>query len=439
MLNREAAKTIIETISKNTGRYATVNIGENESGVTRFANSEITQNVSISNTSISVTVYEGKKEATCSTNDLNADGLKALVKDAEALLAFVPEGDYEPFDVSREPVAESVPDGKLAGAFGISQRAELIREGISKAGDGFTAAGALTLDRAAVAVGDTKGAFRYTAFDKVKFNTVFTHTDGAAGAGECCSYTAVPDISAEFEKAAATAAAARDPVSIDTGAYKVVLSPIAFGDLIQFTVMMMGAESVEDGDSFAIGKIGERVFGENLTVTDDAKHPELRPLMFDYEGTPRKTLNLIENGIIRSCLYDKKLAARHKTENTGHAISNKGRGGYPSNIIVKPGDKTMDEMIASVDSGIFINEFHYTNFVNPRRLQITGLTRNGTFIIENGKITKPVTTMRFTVSLLDLFNKILMISRDHTIVDGYMGSALIPAVCVDNFIFTSKQ
>jgi len=438
MLSRDTAKAIVKTVSESTAFYATVCIFESDSGVTRFANSEITQNVSITNTSISVTVYDGKKEATCSTNDVDSDGLKALVKDAEALLAFVPEGDYEAFEMSQEPVVESVPDGKLADAFGISQRAEIIKNGIEKAGEGFTVAGALTLNRATLALGDTKGAFRYTASDKVSFNTVFTHADGAAGAGECCSYTTVPDIAAQFDKAAATATAARDPVSIDPGAYKVVLSPVAFADLVQFVAFMMGAESVEDGDSFTIGKIGERVFGENLTIIDDATNPHLRPLRFDYEGTPRKTLSLIDKGVVRSCLYDNKLAARHKTENTGHAVSNKGRGGYPTNIIIETGNKTLEEIISEVDDGIYINEFHYTNFVNPRRLQITGLIRNGTFLIKNGKLAEPVTTMRFTVSLLDAFNEILAISNEHTLVDSYIGS-LIPAVCIDKFLFTSKQ
>ena len=439
MLNRETAKKIVETVSGSTERYATVNIGESDSGVTRFANSEITQNVSITNTSVSVTVYEGKKEATCSTNDVSHDGIKALVKDAEALLAFVPEGDYEPFVLSKEQVTESIPDGKLAEAFDVTKRAEIIKNGIGKAGEGFTAAGALTLNRVAIALGDTKGAFRYTAYDKVSFNTVITHSDGAAGAGECCSYTDIPDISAEFEIAAATATAARDPVSIDTGAYKAVLSPAAFGNLILFVAMMMGAESVEDGDSFTIGKIGERVFGENLTIIDDATNPELRPLLFDYEGTPRKIVSLIDKGVVRTCLYDKKLAVRHKAENTGHAVSNKGRGGYPANIIVATGDKTADDLIGLVDSGIYINEFHYTNFVNPRQLQVTGLIRNGTFLIENGKITKPISTMRFTVNLMELFNDIIAISNEHTKIDGYFGISLFPAVCVDNFIFTSKQ
>jgi predicted Zn-dependent protease len=314
----------------------------------------------------------------------------------------------------------------------------MIKEGISKTGDSFTAAGALTLSRRVFSFGDTRGAFRYTAFDKVSFNTVVTHDDGSAGAGELCSFTDIPDVSAAFDKANATAAAARNPVGVDLGAYTVVLSPLAFGDLVMFLSIMMGAESVEDGDSFTIGKMGERLFGENLTIRDDCTHPGLLPMRFDHEGNARKTLDLVGKGVIRNCLYDNKLAARHKTENTGHAISNKGRGGYPFHVIVDGGEQSAEEIISGVDSGIYINEFHYTNFVNPRQLQITGLTRNGTFLIENGVITKPITTMRFTISLLDAFNAIASISKETEKVGGYFGISLIPTVRIEDFRFTSK-
>ena len=438
MLDRDAAKAIIEKISSETKYYATVVISETDSGITRFANSEITQNVSITDTSVEVTVYEGKREATCSTNDMSSEGLKALVQDAEALLTFVPEGEFEPFIMPQEPIDEVSSDGKLAEAFDVTKRAAKIKEGISKVSDGFTAAGALTLDRLVFSVGDTSGAFRYTAYDKVSFNTVVTHDDGSAGAGKCCSFTDIPDIIAAFDKANATAAAARNPVSVDLGEYTVVLSPLAFGNLVTFATYMMGAESVEDGDSFTIGKMGERLFGENLTIRDDSTHPDLLPMRFDHEGNVRKTLDLVSKGVLRNCLYDNKLAARHKTENTGHAISNKGRGGYPLHVIVDGGDQSAKEMISGVGKGIYINEFHYTNFVNPRQLQITGLTRNGTFLIENGVVTKPITTMRFTISLLDAFNTITSISKEKEAIGGYFGISLIPAVRIENFRFTSK-
>jgi predicted Zn-dependent protease len=438
MLNREAAQAIITQINSHVSHYATVNINNSETGTTRFANSEISQNISITDTSVELTVYDGKKAATCSTNILTDDGLNQLVENAESMLSHVPEGEFEAFPMSQEFVAEPVCIGDLAKSFSVEERAAYVKDGVAQVSPGFTAAGALALTRTAIATGDTQGAFRYTAFDNIAFNTVITHEDGTAGAGECYSYTDVPDIKAAFKKAQATAQAARNPVGIDLGAYTVVLSPLAFGDLIGFMTYMLNAESVDEGASFARGKLGQRVFGENITVRDDVRFPGLRPLYFDYEGTPRGSLTLIDKGVVSSYLYDNKTAARHKVRNTGHAVSNDGSGGVASNLLVEGGSQTLAEIIASTDKGIFINEFHYTNFVNMRNLQITGLTRNGAFLIENGKLASPITTMRFTQSLLDAFNSVTALSSERENISNYYGSALMPAARIEGFHFTSK-
>ena len=438
MLNKSAAQAITQKLTSYVNHYATVNINDTSQGTTRFANSEISQNVTISDTTVSLTVYDGKKEATCATNVLTDEGLKQLAQDAEAMLAYVPEGEFEAFTMSQEPVAERPCSGELAAAFDVKARAEYIKEGVSHVAKGFTASGALNLNRHAIAVGDSRGAFRYAAYDQVGFNTVVTHEDGADGAGECFSYTGVPDIIAQFKKAQATSQAARNPISPELGAHTVVLSPYALGDLVTFMSMMLGADFVDDGSSFAIGKLGQKVFGDNFTVVDDVNCPCSRPMFFDYEGTPRQKVALVDKGVVSSYLYDNKLAARHKVQNTGHAITNKGRGGYPGNLQVAGGNQSLDEIIASTEKGIFINEFHYTNFVNPRTLQVTGLTRNGTFLIENGKLTKPLSTVRFTQSLLDAFNAITAISSERVLVGGYFGALLVPGARIDGFHFTSK-
>jgi len=438
MLNKCDAKAITEKLMSYVSNYATVYINSSSQGTTRFANSEISQNITITDTSVSLTVYNGKKEATCSTNVLTEAGLKQLVTDAETMLAYVPDGEYEAFPMSQEPVAERPPTGELAAKFDATARAAYIKEGVSHVEKGFYAAGALVLVQQAIAVGDSKGAFRYASYDQVKFNTVVTHQDGTAGAGECTSYTTVPDVIGEFKKAQATAAAAMGAISPELGAHTVVLSPIAFADLAGFMGYMMGADSIEDGTSFAIGKLGHKFFGENLTVKDDVNCPSSMPVFFDYEGTPRQPTTLVDKGVVKSFLYDNKLAAKHNVQNTGHAVSNKGRGGYPLNKQVEGGSQSMEEIIASTEKGIFINEFHYTNFVNPRTLQLTGLTRNGTFLIENGKLTKPIATVRFTESLLDAFKNITAISKERVLVAGYMGASLVPGARIEGFHFTSK-
>jgi len=438
MLNKNAAQGIIEKLTSYTNHYATINISSGSQGTTRFANSEISQNVTISDNSVSLTVYDGKKEATASTNVITDDGLKQLAKDAEAMLAYVPEGEFEAFPMSTEPVAERESTGELAAAFDVNSRAKYVKEGMSHVADGFTAAGALELRRQAIAIGDDRGAFRYAAYDQVGFNTVVTHADGTAGAGECHSYTDTPDVIGEFKKAQATAKAAMGAASPELGAHTVVLSQSAFGDLVSFVSMMLGAGAVDTGSSFAIGKLGQKMFGDNLSILDDVNCPCSRPVFFDYEGTPRQALKLVDKGVISSYLYDNKLAARHNAKNTGHAATNKGRGGYPANLQVAGGSQTLDEIIASTKKGVFINEFHYTNFVNPRTLQVTGLTRNGTFLIEDGKLTTPISTVRFTQSLLDAFNAITAISSDRVKIGGWMGLSLMPGARIEGFHFTSK-
>jgi len=436
MLNKSDAKNLITKITASTKYYAVAMLAASEQGTTRFANSEISQNVTITNGTMSLTLYDGKKQVTCTTNALIEAGMEQLVRDAEYMLQAVPEGEFGAFLFSTEEIPERDTANNLAVTFDAKGRVALIKEGVAHLEVGYTASGALTLNSNVVAVGNSDGGFRYAAYDSVTFNTVVTHQDGTDGAGECTSYTNVPDIVGVFKKAQATSKAARNPVEPQLGWFTVVLSPNAFADLINFTAMSLNAKSVEMGISFASGKLGEKVFGENLTFCDDANHPDLMPVPFDNEGNPRRQLSLVDKGVVNAYTYDNKTAARAGTQSTGH--SGGMFGPTPRNIVVAGGEQSMDEIIANTENGIYINELHYTNFVNSRNLQITGLTRNGTFLIENGQITKPIATVRFTESMLDAFNNITAISNERELVAGYVGAALVPGVRIENFHFTSK-
>ena len=437
---KEETRAIIEKAMANTSFYATAILTASQQGTTRFANSEISQNVTITDANLKLTLYNGKRQASCSTNVLTDEGLKQLVQHAEALLAHVPEGEFEAFPFSTEAIQETVPNKDLANAFTTQKRAELIKAGLAEVAEseGYTAAGALVLTEQTIAVGNRDGIIHHANITDVTFNTVVTHQDGTAGAGQCISYSDVPDILAEFKKAQATAKAAHNPVEPELGAHTVILSPAAFSDLISFAAMMLNAKAVDDGRSFAAGKLGQKVFGDNLTITDDFTNAALYPLPFDMEGNPRRKINLVENGVLSSYVYDNVRAKKHGVQPTGHAITATFfSGAMPVNIVVDAGTQSLDEMIASTPKGIFINEFHYTNFTNARKLQVTGLTRNGAFLIENGKLTKPMATVRLTESLLDAFNQITAISKERTLISEFAAS-LVPAVRIENFHFTSK-
>jgi predicted Zn-dependent protease len=439
MLTKENARAMVDKISAYTKHYALITITDTEENTTRFANSEINQHVSVSDTKLSLTLYDGKKEAACATNVLSDEGLSALTQTAEDMLPFVPEGAYEAFPLSRDSIRESSGNERLVEAYGVRERVEHIKAGVSLMEDGFTSAGALVMDRHVLAIGDNRGGFRYGACDRVRFNTVVTHTDGAAGSAECGSCDEIPNIADAFAKACKTARQARNPIGINTGAYTVVLSPYALGDLMEFTAYLLNAKQVDDGYSYAIGKLNEKIFGENIYLRDDVHHTGTLPLYFDAEGTPRKSVDIIEKGVLKSFLHDNKSAAKHKTKSTGHAVNLKGAGGYPRNLVMAGGTQTLDEIIAGTDKGIFINEFHYTNLVNPRALQITGLTRNGTFLIENGKLTRPITTMRFTQNFIESLNRITALSVERVKIVSPYSIHFMPGARIEGFHFTGKQ
>ena len=439
MLNKTEAQGLVKAITALTQYYALVSISQTSQGTTRFANSEISQNILIEEGRISLTLFDGKKQATSATNDFSKTGLETLVKNAEATLQYVPEGEFGAFPFSTAPVAEKTPSTALLASFDTAARASYIKEGVALLEDGFTASGALVLLDTVTILGDSEAGFRYANYQSVAFNTVVTHTSGADGAGECISYNSSPDVLGCFKKAMATAKAALDPVEPTLGGLTVVLSPTAFGDLVSFVTNSLNAKGVQDGYSFAVGKLGQKIFGDNITITDDVTHPDLLPLTFDAEGNPKKALALIENGVIKNYVYDNKRAQKDGVETTGHAIVTRWyQGAIPTNIVVAPGTSSVEDMIKSTACGVFVNEFHYTNFVNPRTLQVTGLTRNGTFMIEDGKLTKPLTNARFTESLLDAFCNITEISQERELVSGF-GAALVPGVKIENFHFTSKS
>lgn len=434
------ARDIIKKATAYTSRYATASIYDNGQRLTRFANSEIHQNVEIEDMAISLTVYDGKKEATCSSNNFNDESLKKLAADADSIVELLPDGEFEPLPPPMETLPVTENDERLAAAFDVTKRAEAIKRCVSALDKDYTAAGALSLDRDMYALGDNKGLFHYYSMDSVNLELVVTHKDGATGYGgfstnkleEC-------DVEKAFKTAYEKAKAARNPVSVPLGAYTVILEPAAVADLIAFLLYGLNGEDYLAGSSYAAGKLGQRVLGENITIMDDVNDPRTYRRYFDYEGYRRTPLDLIRNGVIANVLHDSKTARKSGGKITGHAASNKGNGGYPCNVIMSGGDSSMEDMIANTKKGILVTHFHYTNHVNEKTAQVTGLTRDGTFLVENGKVTGPVVNMRFTESMINAFNNVTALSKNLEKIPFIGGVGLFPAAVIEDFHFTSKQ
>lgn len=201
------------------------------------------------------------------------------------------------------------------------------------------------------------------------------------------------------------------------------------------------------GMSYAAGKLGRKLFGENITLWDDVNNPETIQCFFDAEGRRRTPVTLINKGIVENIIHDGKTAFKAGTKPTGHSLGNirgsshpanmvfYASGGYPINLVMDGGDSSLADMIASTEKGILVTHFHYMNYINPVMAQVTGLTRDGTFLIEGGEIKHPIHNMRFTESMLDAFSNVVALSRERE----RFGTSLVPAVKIEKFHFTGGQ
>jgi PmbA protein len=412
-----------------------------EEGLTRFANSQIHQNVYNAEDSVTITIIHDKKISTVSTNLLSEEELTKAVLDAEENLKFLPQGDVElpklelPIEIASEEY-----DLELSDKFNILNRAKLIKEGIDLLEEDYIAAGALSLTSFAVCMGNNKNVRRYARVDTISFNAVVMHKDGASGYAEYVTNKSEElNVVEQFKVAYNKCKMGIDPMSIEPGSYDVILEPLAVGDLLLYMSFIgFSAKDVRTGTSFLTGKLGEKVFGENITIRDDVNNENTMPIYFDLEGYERTSLNLIEKGVAKELSYDVKTAIADNVSPTGHSFGYGGDGGIPINIVMDGGNDTLEGLIKSTKKGLLVSRFHYMNIVDPRQSILTALTRDGLFLIEDGEIKGAVKNMRFTESMLHAFNKVTGISEERTKVPGAMGFSYVPTLKIEDFHFTSK-
>jgi predicted Zn-dependent protease len=248
------------------------------------------------------------------------------------------------------------------------------------------------------------------------------------------------DIAAMTVEAAAETAArkcveGRGAMPLDPGVYPVILEPSAVGDMLSLLSWIgFGANAYQEGRSFLSNRLGEQVMGGNITIWDDATDSRNHPFPFDGEGVPKRKTMLIENGLARGVAYDTYTAAKAGAQTTGHALPAPNvYGPLPTNLFLGPGDTSVEEMIASMGRGILITRFHYTNFIHEKETIITGMTRDGTFLIEDGKVARPIQNLRFTQSIVEAFQQVEMVGGERQLTEY----AYVPALKIARFNFTS--
>jgi PmbA protein len=410
-----------------------------DSALTRFANSEIHQNVAETNVGINLRFVNGRRIAVTSSDRTDDEGLRRLAGTAAAIARNVEEledwgGLPEPGPVAELPAAYSAATAEATPEF----RAEAVRAVIAAADDaGATAYGSFSTGVETVAVANSKDVRVIQVRTGSQLLTVHMSRDGGSGYAEATAVDASTiDAISIGREAAEKARVTIGAVSVDPGDYPVVLEEYAVVDLLDMLGYLgFSALAVQEGRSFV--EPGKRIGSDLVSIWDDGADPAGLPMAFDYEGVAKQRVDLVDRGICRGVVYDVQTAARDGRASTGHGLpAPNPYGPFPINMIMGAGEATRDELISGLDRGLLVTRFHYTNPVHPKLAIVTGMTRDGTFLVEGGRIVGPVRNLRFTQSYLAAMAAVSAVSRERKTLRGFLGGAVAPAVRIDEWTFT---
>lgn len=439
MLGKDKALWVIDTCleASKSQELEVVIMGQDQS-LTRYTENHIHQNVAQSDTEVIVRAVNGKRIGKASTNQVDRESLVKTVLAADALSRLVPEepdfpGLPEPMPIPEGPVA--LYDSTLSCPPDL--RAAYVARAVSMArAKGISAAGALSTGAFELAVGNSKGVRAYYARSEASMTCVAMGPTSTGYAESAGLDVARIDPSEVAHTAIEKCLAGQEPTSIPAGEYDVILEPLAVRDMLMYLAFMgFSGASYREGASFMSGKMGEKITGDNITIWDDGLDPAGCPMPFDFEGVPKKRVMLIENGVARGVVYDSLTAAKEGTEPTGHSLGEMAFiPSLPINLFMAGGETSVEDMIASTKKGVLVTRFHYVNVVHPVKSIITGMTRDGTFLIEDGRIVRGVKNLRFTESVLGALSRVDALSPQK-VLTGIL-TVVCPAIRVRGFTFT---
>ena len=438
VLSRDQAQALVERVVKMSKADAVqVNVGGGYSANVRFADNRISTAGGVSGANVSIQSAFGPKHAVTSTNDFSDEGIERAVRQSEALARLAPDDpeampllgpqQYETVSAYFESTAQLGPEGR-------AEAARLAIDPCNAAGD-LKAAGFLVTGIGAGAVGNSKGLFGYQASTSSNYTLTVRTSDGTGSgwAGADHPDWAQLDVKGVAQRAIEKARLSRSPVAIEPGRYTVVLEPQAVGDLVQLLAFALDARSADEGRS-AFSKqgggtrIGEKVADERVTLFSDPADPQLLSNTFDGQGLPARRQVWIDRGVLRKLVYSRFWAQKKNQDPDAGTNAVKLAGGTQST----------DDLIASTPRGILVTRLWYLREVDPRTVLYTGLTRDGTFLIENGKLSKAVKNLRFNESPLFMLNNLDALGQPVRIAGTESGGDVVmPAIKVRDFNFTS--
>lgn len=435
MLTKEEAQKIVgKILAASKADAMRININGGETSNLRFARNTVSTSGTSSDLSIDLTATFGKKSGSYSFNQIDDKTITAAVQQAEELAMIAPEDpeymppigpqEYPTVSAYVEATAHHRPEA----------RAEMARECIAMAlPKKLTAAGFIENNNGFSMFANSKGLSAYHTSTNIDYS-VTARTDDGTGSGwaegghnDASRMNSLAISNRSVEKAVASA----NPQALEPGKYTVVLEPEAVANLLQTFAFRWDARSADEGRSYFSdagggNKIGQKLFPDFVNIISDPSHPEVPGSPWSEDGLPSGKIVWVENGVLKNLRY-----SRYWAEHKG-----KQPVPFPANTIMEGGSASVDELIASTQRGILVTRFWYIRDVDPRTMLLTGLTRDGSFLIENGKISHPIKNFRFNESPVAMLKNIETMSKPERMQRG--GSAnLIPALKVKEFTFSS--
>ncbi|MGH9377317.1 MAG: TldD/PmbA family protein [Terriglobia bacterium] len=407
--------------------------------LTRFANNAIHQNVSEEDLNISVRAVSDHRTARASTNKTDDDSIRETCEAALELARLQPpDPEMLPLPGPQTYRVVNRLDQETA-QLSPQVRAETVRQVIDRAEkDHLTAAGVFSSGSSAQALYNSRGISAFHEESVSEFSVTMlgeTSSGWAKRTGQQGRTLGVDELA---DRAARKALSSREPREVPAGKYTVILEPSAVMDLLGFFLLDFGGLAVDEQRSCFTGRVGAKVMGENIQIHDDVYHPSQSGAPFDGEGVPRQRVTLVENGVVKNLVYCRQTAQKMKTQPTGHGFPLPNEyGEAPLNLVFEGGHHSEEEMIRSTTRGLLVTRFWYIREVDPYTKILTGMTRDGTFLIEDGELKYGVKNFRFNQSLLEMLNQVEMMSAPVRAAGEESVEMVVPTMKVKDFNFSS--
>ncbi|HLK29325.1 MAG TPA: TldD/PmbA family protein [Puia sp.] len=438
ILTKEETQALLKKVlSYSKADECEVNINGSDGGNIRYARNAVSTSGGVSQTSLVVSSAYGKKLGVATINEFDDASLEKVVRRSEELAKLAPENpEYVPILGPQQYEADSKTFEEKTAAIDSKFRADAVAQSLQIAKENnLTAAGYLENSAGFAAMMNSKGLFAYNTSTNVNFNVTLRTKDskGSGYATKGFNDVSKLDVAAATRRAAQKATGSVEAKAIEPGKYTVILEPAAAMVLLETIFFNMDARSADEGRSFLSKgdgktKLGDKLVDERVTIYSDPHNPELPTSTWNGDGRPQEKVMWIEKGVMKNLYYSRYWAQKKNMKPIPS----------PDGVVMEGGTASIEDLIKSTEKGILVTRLWYIREVDPQTLLYTGLTRDGTFYIENGQIKFPIKNLRFNESAIIMLNNLDALGKPERTVSGESSiQALIPPLKIRDFTFSS--